>query len=309
MTLPNAVSIQDDHSLILILEKLTPKVKEFNKKININIGSGKRDSLLIRKQIEDTIITPCMEIISNYKTQRQQQQNNGVTNYNSKLNKDIETLIQEYEVLLKEYYKKKLQYPIYKDNNGTTTVIHSSDNNQNSTSINSSNNANNLIIVNANDRSENDGYISMPLADEDKPLLSTSSSGMVPPNHKNYQSQQQLLIQEEGEQQQQQLFDNIDQEQVDFHQLVVTERDTQMDRIHGQVKEVNAIFQQLGSIIKQQGEQVDDIENNINNFSDNVQNASAKLVKAEKVQKTGNRCRIILLIVIGMIVLIILLAV
>ncbi|CEP63899.1 SNAP receptor VAM3 LALA0_S09e04984g [Lachancea lanzarotensis] len=147
-----------------------------------------------------------------------------------------------------------------------------------------------------NSASKDSGYISMPMAeDTDKtPLLQRQ-------NHN-----QRLEVQQQVQSQTQ---TQLPEDELNFHTLIQQERSEEIGRIHSAVQEVNAIFHQLGSLVREQGEDIDTIDNNISGLSGNLQRANEQLGKAERSQRKRNRCGIIFLVVIVVVVLIVILAV
>ncbi|CAI4919747.1 AVN_HP_G0046750.mRNA.1.CDS.1 [Saccharomyces cerevisiae] len=119
------------------------------------------------------------------------------------------------------------------------------------------------------------------------------------------EGQHQLQLQEEQEQQQQ----GLSQEELDFQTIIHQERSQQIGRIHTAVQEVNAIFHQLGSLVKEQGEQVTTIDENISHLHDNMQNANKQLSRADQHQRDRNKCGKVTLIIIIVVCMVVLLAV
>ncbi|CCD23454.1 SNAP receptor VAM3 NDAI_0B04200 [Naumovozyma dairenensis CBS 421] len=137
-------------------------------------------------------------------------------------------------------------------------------------------------------------YVSLHI-NEQTPLVSS--------NQQRQRQQQQLL--EEQKQQQRQ----VSQNDVDFETIIQQERSEQITRIHSAVQEVNAIFHQLGSLVKEQGEQVDTIDGNVTQLSSNMHKANQQLKKADEHQRQRNRCGMLTLIILVIVVLIVVLAV
>lgn len=107
------------------------------------------------------------------------------------------------------------------------------------------------------------------------------------------------LLQHQQQQQQQQVTESTNalQEEVDFQTMIEQERSEHISNIHTAVGEVNAIFKQLGSLVKDQGQQIDTIDDNINQFSENIQRANGQLKKADEHQRKKNRCGLVALII------------
>ena len=123
------------------------------------------------------------------------------------------------------------------------------------------------------------------------------------------ENQHQLQLQEEEEQEHQHQQQELSQEELDFQTIIHQERSQQIGRIHTAVQEVNAIFHQLGSLVKEQGEQVTTIDENISHLHDNMQNANKQLTRADQHQRDRNKCGKVTLIIIIVVCMVIFLAV
>lgn len=143
-------------------------------------------------------------------------------------------------------------------------------------------------------------YISI-MINEETPLL--FKDNLAEQQNNEAQIQQQQTIKND------QNTVAINQEDLDFQTIVQQERGAQISRIHGAVSDVNAIFHQLDSLIKEQGEEVDNIDENINQFSGNLQRANEQLKKADENQRKRNRCGMTTLIIIVVVCLIMVLAI
>ncbi|SCU86162.1 LAMI_0D00694g1_1 [Lachancea mirantina] len=131
------------------------------------------------------------------------------------------------------------------------------------------------------------GYVSMPIgSNENTPLLQDR--------------QQQVQVSGKA--------NEVSQDELDFHSIVQEQRNQEISRIHSAVQEVNAIFKQLGSMVREQGEDVDNIDNNISGLSGNLQRANEQLSKADKSQRNKNKCGIAVLIIVVVVVLVVALA-
>lgn len=131
-------------------------------------------------------------------------------------------------------------------------------------------------------------YVSIHI-DEDSPLLSKEQGG----------SQTQTQLQQNYGT----ATNTLDQEELDFHTIIEQDRDAQISRIHGAVSEVNAIFHQLGSLIQEQGAQVETIDDNIQEFAGNTQRANEQLKKADENQRKRNRCGMLTLVIVSVVLL------
>ncbi|KAK9325466.1 t-SNARE [Lipomyces orientalis] len=132
--------------------------------------------------------------------------------------------------------------------------------------------------------------------------------------------QQQLLMQEQlpqspqrreqlprrSQMQQQETLDIVAQEEIDFQNSLIAERELEIQGIEQGISELNEIFRDLGTMVTEQGVLIDNIESNITNVADSTQQASAELTKASRYQKgTRNKscCLLLILVVILAVVL------
>ncbi|SCV03739.1 LAME_0H12838g1_1 [Lachancea meyersii CBS 8951] len=152
----------------------------------------------------------------------------------------------------------------------------------------------------ANSSSQNSGYVSMPVAEntETTPLLQDQDL-----------SQQQQQQQQQRRTRSQTQLQGVAEDELNFHSLIQQERSEEIGRIHSAVQEVNAIFHQLGSLVREQGDEIDTIDNNISGLSGNLQRANEQLGKAERSQRQRNRCGLVALVMMVVVVLIVILAV
>ncbi|GMM34990.1 SNAP receptor [Saccharomycopsis crataegensis] len=114
------------------------------------------------------------------------------------------------------------------------------------------------------------------------------------------------LLQQQQRQQEQELINRYD---MDFHQLLVQQRENNISEIQQGVEEINTIFKDINSLVLQQGVQVDTIENNLTNLANDTQNAAQELTKANNYQERKSRCSCIILVVLSVVVLVITLAI
>jgi len=79
------------------------------------------------------------------------------------------------------------------------------------------------------------------------------------------------------------LMDN----QIDHHDVLITEREEGIREIQGQIAEVGEIFQDLAVLVNEQGDMVNDIESNIISTHGHTDHARKELVKAASHQKSA----------------------
>ncbi|KAK9459690.1 t-SNARE [Lipomyces oligophaga] len=111
------------------------------------------------------------------------------------------------------------------------------------------------------------------------------------------------------QQQQQQSYDILQQEEVDFQNSLIAEREIEIQGIEQGISELNEIFRDLGTMVNEQGVMIDNIESNITNVADSTQHASTELTKASQYQKSSRNKSCCLLLVLVVILAVVLLAV
>ncbi|KAK7205576.1 t-SNARE [Myxozyma melibiosi] len=109
--------------------------------------------------------------------------------------------------------------------------------------------------------------------------------------------------------QEQQTMDVISQEEIDFQNSLIAEREIEIQGIEQGISELNEIFRDLGTMVTEQGVMIDNIESNITSVADHTQNASAELTKASRHQKSSRNKSCCLLLVLVVILIVVLLAV
>ncbi|KAK9473090.1 t-SNARE [Dipodascopsis tothii] len=134
---------------------------------------------------------------------------------------------------------------------------------------------------------------------------------LSPPSDSGF-GQQQMLLQEQlqaPQQLQEQQYDVVSQQEIDFQNSLIAEREIEIQGIEQGISELNEIFRDLGTMVTEQGVLIDNIESNITNVAVNTQNASTELTKASRYQKsTRNKC-CCLFIILAIILTVVLLAV
>lgn len=118
-------------------------------------------------------------------------------------------------------------------------------------------------------------------------------------------SSPQLLEQE----QQQELARLAPQDEVDFQEALIIEREEEIRNIEQGVGDLNVLFQQVAQIVTEQGDQLDTIEGNAYNVRNDTQGADVELRSAARYQKNARSKACCLLVVLLVILTIILLAI
>jgi syntaxin 7 len=98
------------------------------------------------------------------------------------------------------------------------------------------------------------------------------------------------------------LLDN----QIDHHDVLISEREDGIREIQGQIAEVGEIFQDLAVLVNEQGDMVDDIEANIISTSGHTNEANKQLVKAAKHQKSARKqlCLLSFILIVVLVVIV-----
>lgn len=122
-------------------------------------------------------------------------------------------------------------------------------------------------------------------------------------------TEQTPLIQQQQQQQQSQLLGLANQQEVEFNNSIILDRENEIHQIQQGITEINSIFRDLGTLVTEQGSHVDLIEENISTLAENTQHASQQLSKANDYQKKRRKwscyCLTFLIIILLVVVLVI----
>ncbi|KAK4148778.1 syntaxin pep12 [Chaetomidium leptoderma] len=111
------------------------------------------------------------------------------------------------------------------------------------------------------------------------------------------------------QQQQQELTRLAPQDEVDFQEALIIEREEEIRNIEQGVGDLNVLFQQVAQIVTEQGEVLDTIERNVEVVRDDTRGADRELRSAARYQKNARSKACCLLVILSVILTIILLAV
>ncbi|KUI53344.1 Syntaxin pep12 [Cytospora mali] len=115
-----------------------------------------------------------------------------------------------------------------------------------------------------------------------------------------------------GQQQQQQLQQELrlaPQDEVDFQDALIAEREEEIRNIEQGVGDLNVLFQQVAQIVTEQGEQLGGIAENVERTHEDTRGADRELRQAARYQKNARSKACCLLIVLSVILTIIVLAI
>ncbi|RAL09026.1 SNAP receptor PEP12 [Aspergillus homomorphus CBS 101889] len=118
---------------------------------------------------------------------------------------------------------------------------------------------------------------------------------------------------EEGfQQQQEQLLEEqprlANQDEVDFQESLIIEREAEIRNIEQSVGELNELFRDVAHIVHEQGGQLDIISENVERVGDDTRGANVELRSASRYQKNARNKACCLLVILAVILLIIVLA-
>ncbi|RYP12134.1 hypothetical protein DL767_011470 [Monosporascus sp. MG133] len=133
-------------------------------------------------------------------------------------------------------------------------------------------------------------------------LDSAESPSSADPFAAGDQQHQQLQVQQEQ-------IHLAPQDEVDFQEALITEREEEIRQIEEGVGDLNVLFQQVAQIVSEQGEQLQTIEDNAINVRDDVRGADYELRSAARYQKNARSKACCLLLILAVILTIVLLAV
>lgn len=112
--------------------------------------------------------------------------------------------------------------------------------------------------------------------------------------------------------QQQQLMDEprlAQQDEVDFQENLIIEREGEIRQIEQSVGELNELFRDVAHIVREQGDMIDTIDVNVENTLTDTRRADVELRSASRYQKSARNKACCLLLILGIVLVIVVLAV
>ncbi|MCJ1414620.1 hypothetical protein MMC32_000947 [Xylographa parallela] len=112
------------------------------------------------------------------------------------------------------------------------------------------------------------------------------------PNQSQVQEQDQLRL--------------ASQDEVDFQESLIVERESEIRNIEQSVGELNELFRDVAHIVREQGTMLDTIEVNVQNTSTDTRQADVELRSANRYQKQarGKACCLLLILAVVLVVII-----
>ena len=98
------------------------------------------------------------------------------------------------------------------------------------------------------------------------------------------------------------------QDEVDFQDSLIVERETEIRNIEQSVGELNELFRDVAHIVHEQGGQIELISENVENTRDDTRGADVELRSASRHQKNARNKACCLLLILAVILVIIVLA-
>lgn len=111
-----------------------------------------------------------------------------------------------------------------------------------------------------------------------------------------------------GQQQSQEQLRLASQDEVDFQDSLIVEREAEIRNIEQGVTELNELFRDVAHIVNEQGESLDTIANNVENVHTDTRGADLELRSAARYQKNARSKACCLLLILAVILTIIILA-
>lgn len=112
-----------------------------------------------------------------------------------------------------------------------------------------------------------------------------------------------------GQQQSQEQLRLASQDEVDFQDSLIVEREAEIRNIEQGVTELNELFRDVAHIVNEQGEMLDTIAANVDNTRSDTRGADLELRSAARYQKNARSKMCCLLLILAVILTIIVLAV
>lgn len=133
----------------------------------------------------------------------------------------------------------------------------------------------------------------------------TALDSQSEPYSDNAPSSSQSQLQQ---QQQEQEIRLASQDEVDFQDSLIVERESEIRNIEQSVGELNELFRDVAHIVHEQGGQLDTIHGNVVTISGNTRQADVELRSASKYQKAARGKACCLLLVLAVVLTIIIVA-
>ncbi|KAI4095230.1 MAG: hypothetical protein LQ344_001742 [Seirophora lacunosa] len=122
------------------------------------------------------------------------------------------------------------------------------------------------------------------------------------PPYSDNDGQQQAQVQEQEQ------LRLASQDEVDFQESLIIERESEIRNIEQSVGELNELFRDVAHIVREQGDQLNTIDANVENVRGDTRQADVELRSASRYQKASRNKACCLLLILGVVLVIIILA-
>ncbi|KAJ9642389.1 SNAP receptor [Coniosporium apollinis] len=114
---------------------------------------------------------------------------------------------------------------------------------------------------------------------------------------------------QQTQQQQQEQLRLASQDDVDFQESLIIERESEIRNIEQSVGELNELFRDVAHMVHEQGEQLDIISENVETVRDDTRGAHVELTAASRHQKNARNKACCLLLILAVVLTVVILAV
>ena len=114
--------------------------------------------------------------------------------------------------------------------------------------------------------------------------------------------------QQQSQMQEQEQLRMASQDEVDFQESLIVERESEIRNIEQSVGELNELFRDVAHIVHEQGTQLDSIDANVQNVVTDTREAGVELRSASRYQKSARSKMCCLLLILAVVLTIIILA-
>ncbi|KAF2399134.1 t-SNARE [Trichodelitschia bisporula] len=111
------------------------------------------------------------------------------------------------------------------------------------------------------------------------------------------------------QQQEQEQLRLAPQDEVDFQESLIIERESEIRNIEQSVTELNDLFRDVAYMVHQQGEQLDIIAENVESVRDDTRGANTELISAHRHQRNARNTACCLLLILAVVLTIVILAI
>ncbi len=142
----------------------------------------------------------------------------------------------------------------------------------------------------------------------EKQQASASAARTAVDSHDSSQAYSDSPSQQQSQLQDQEQLRMASQDEVDFQESLIVERESEIRNIEQSVGELNELFRDVAHIVHEQGAQLDSIDANVQNVVGDTREADIELRSASRYQKSARSKACCLLLILAVVLVIIILA-